>query len=375
MNTNRIGKIIINQFALWAILLPISTFSQTIRKYSNDFLNIGVGARAMGMSNAVVASTGDVHAGYWNPAGLTNLQNLETTPKFQTSLMHSAYFAGMANYDYGSVAIPIEEGVIAFSLIRFGVDDIQNTINLVDPNTGAFDYSRISKFSTADYAGIISFARKTPIEGLSLGANVKIIHRIIGDFANAWGFGLDAGAQYQHKNLKLGAVLRDATSTFNAWSYSLDNNTKDVFIATGNEVPENNIEVTLPRLIIGGGYKFYFLKNQVSAMPELDAEVTFDGERSTVISSDPVSVDPRLGLELSYKELIYLRGGIGNIQEMKAEVGNYNETTFQPNFGIGLQLKDLFGLGTLSIDYALTDIGDQTLLYSNVFSLRLDLNN
>ena len=49
--------------------------SQAVRSYSNEFLNIGVDAAALGMSNAVVASTSDVNAGYWNPAGLVNLED------------------------------------------------------------------------------------------------------------------------------------------------------------------------------------------------------------------------------------------------------------------------------------------------------------
>ena len=39
-------------------------------KYSNEFLAIGIGADALGLSNAVVAQTSGVNSGYWNPAGL-----------------------------------------------------------------------------------------------------------------------------------------------------------------------------------------------------------------------------------------------------------------------------------------------------------------
>ena len=47
------------------------TFSQSdlAPKYSNEFLQIGVGANALGMSNASVAGVDDVTSGYWNPAG------------------------------------------------------------------------------------------------------------------------------------------------------------------------------------------------------------------------------------------------------------------------------------------------------------------
>lgn len=339
------------------------------RKFSNEFLSIGVGTRALGMSNAVVASTSDVTSGYWNPAGLTQI-----TSTVQGSLMHAEYFAGIANFDYGAVAIPLESGVLGLSVIRFGVDDIQNTIDLIDPTTGQPDYSRITKFSTADYAGLVSYAKKLGIEGLSLGGSAKIIYRQIGDFAEAWGFGAELGAQYRTGNWYFGAMARDLTSTYNAWTYTIDDRTEEVFIATGNELPENALEITLPRLLLGAGYKFFLFKNNISVLPELNVDVTFDGQRPVVIQGDPASVDPYFGVETSYREIIYLRGGIGNIQREKAEIGNFDVVTFQPNFGVGLQLKNLFGVGSLAIDYALTDIGDQSgTPYSNVFSLRFDV--
>ena len=72
--------------------------AQSVRKYSNEFMNIGVDAAALGMSNAVVASTSDVNSGYWNPAGLIRLED------DQVSLMHASYFANIAQYDYAAYA-------------------------------------------------------------------------------------------------------------------------------------------------------------------------------------------------------------------------------------------------------------------------------
>ena len=70
------------------IFLSISTvfFAQS-RKYSNEFLSIGVDARSFAMGNSVVAHQKDVNSTYWNPAGLTNIQN-----RLQASLMHAEYF-------------------------------------------------------------------------------------------------------------------------------------------------------------------------------------------------------------------------------------------------------------------------------------------
>ena len=112
---------------LLLFLTHLSGLSQSSSKYSNEFLNIGVDARSIGMANAVVSSTNDVNSTYWNPAGLLNIERDEI------SLMHSNYFANIANYNYISYAKKVDDqSAIGFSLIRFGVDDIMDTTQLID---------------------------------------------------------------------------------------------------------------------------------------------------------------------------------------------------------------------------------------------------
>ena len=349
-------------------------------KYSNEFLNIGVGARALGMSASQVASVNDVTSGYWNPAGLSQIG-----PKLQVAAMHSEYFAGIAKYDYASVGKAIDtSSSAAFSIIRFGVDDIPNTTNLIDEG-GNIDYDRITKFSAVDYAFIFSYGQRgltrnsamsatgnrfvTSLNNkdrFSWGVNAKIIYRHIGDFAQGWGFGLDAGVQYRVRNWHLGAVAKDITSTFNAWSYSLDNRTKEVFRNTGNEIPSNGLEITLPRVVAGFGRSFNMKKTTLLA--EVNATMTTDGKRNVLVSANLISIDPSLGLEAIYNKTIFVRAGVGNFQRVLG-FENDRSMTFQPNIGLGLRIR------TLQIDYALSDIGNVSdVLYSNVFSLRLFIN-
>jgi hypothetical protein len=331
-------------------------------KYSNEFLNIGVGARALGMSNSYITSVNDVTAGYWNPAGLLGIGN-----QHQVALMHSEYFAGIAKYDYAAYATRLDSSsVLAFSAIRFGVDDIPNTTELIDAN-GNVDYNRITTFSATDFAFLVSYAKKLKIPGLRLGASAKVIRRRVGDFAGAWGFGLDAGAQYDYKKWKFAVMARDITSTFNAWTYNLTDQTKAVFLATGNTIPTNSVEVTLPKLLMGAARKFDFTP-KVSLLVEANLDATFDGKRDVLIQTKVMSIDPHFGLEASYMNLVFLRAGIGNYQTYTDVTGN-TVNTFQPNIGVGVHIKGV------TIDYALTDIGDQSVaLYSNVFSIKVDIN-
>lgn len=347
-----------------SILLLIFNFFLTTAlfgqapKYSNEFLSIGVGGRPMGMSGAVAGTVNDATSAVWNPAGLTAIKG-----NVQVAAMHAELFAGISKFDYATLATHIDSSrAIAFSIVRFGTDDIPNTLDLIDAS-GAIDYSKVKSFAIADYAFIFSYAKDTRIVGLHVGGNAKIIHRKAGEFGKAWGFGFDLGAQYAIDHWRFGLMGKDITSTFNAWSYNTDL-LEETFAKTGNEIPKNTTEITLPKLILGAGYQFDFSK-KISGLFELDADMTFDGKRNVLISSDPLSVDPHFGIEVGYSDFIFLRGGIQNIQNVK-ELDGTTSKTVQPNFGLGIRL------GKLSIDYARTLIGDG-ILNSNIFSLKLDI--
>lgn len=332
-------------------------------KYSNEFLSIGVGAEALGMSNSVVAGVDNVTAGYWNPAGLVYLDN-----KMEVSFMHSEYFAGIAKYDYLGWAMKIDsQSTLGVTAIRFGVDNIPNTTQLID-NAGNIDYDRITTFSAADYGFLFSYARKLSVKGLSTGGNFKIVYRQVGDFAKSWGFGIDAGMQYKMSDRwKFGAILRDASSTFNAWIFDLDDATKEVFQTTGNEIPTNGLELTLPKLIMGAQGTFNLGENFYTRS-EIDFDFTFDGRRNVLVRTSPISIDPHLGVEFGFKTYVAIRAGIGNFQYIK-NVDNTESISFQPNVGLGVSFKGV------TLNYAFTDIGDQSVaLYSHVFSIRLNFD-
>ncbi|MCC7232383.1 MAG: PorV/PorQ family protein [Bacteroidia bacterium] len=344
---------------LTCFLITSGAFAQA-PKYSNEFLSIGVGGRPMGMSGAVAATVNDATAAIWNPAGLTGISG-----NLQIAAMHAELFAGISKFDYATVATKIDSArTIGFSIVRFGTDDIPNTLDLIDAS-GVIDYSKIKSFSIADYAFLISYAKVSRFAGLHFGGSAKIIHRKAGDFGKAWGFGFDLGAQYATNNWTFGVMAKDVTTTYNAWSYNTDL-FEETFSKTGNEIPKNSTEVTLPKLILGAGFRHHF-SEKISTLIELNTDMTFDGKRNVMISSDPVSVDPHIGIEISYADFIFLRGGIQNIQQVKNMDGT-KSTVIQPNMGLGIRL------GKLTIDYALTNIGSQETLYSNVFSLKLDIN-
>ena len=347
-------------FLLFCTISMVS-FAQTLRKYSNEFMNIGVDAASLAMSNAVVASTNDVNSGYWNPAGLLNLED------GQVALMHASYFANIAQYDYIAYAKPIDDrSAWGISMIRFGVDDILNTTQLID-NNGVIDYNRISKFSTADYGFTFSYARKLPVQGFQYGVNSKVIRRIIGKFASSWGVGFDLGLQFERNDWYFGLMLRDITTTYNIWNINEEEyaTIKNAVAGQNQDLPEST-EITAPKAQLGMSKKMVF-HYDYSLLVAANLNMQFT-RTNDIISSKALSIDPAIGFDFGYTDLVFLRGGVGNFQNV-TQLDRSKSVTFQPNIGLGFKYKGI------QIDYALTDLGDQSAaLYSNIFSVKVDLS-
>ena len=310
------------------------------------------------------ALSNDLTAAYWNPAGLSGIE-----APLQLAAMHAEWFAGVAQYDYigfGKSLNRDKKSYLAFSVIRLGIDNIPYTINLVEPD-GTINYDNVTEFSAADYAVMGSYARRLRNPALSVGGTVKVVRRVIGTFGGSWGFGADIGIQYKKKNLLLGLMGRDLTTTFNAWSFNLTEREKQVFTATDNEIPVSNTEITRPRFVLGAAYKIQ-IGEKSSLLPALDLEWTTDGQRNVLISSKSFNLDPRFGVEADYNNFVQLRAGVGNFQRVKDDFDpNQENLSFQPNFGVGLHL------GRVQLDYALTNIGNVAQIsYSHIVSLKLD---
>lgn len=348
-------------FTLLLLFLTFLSYSQAVRKYSNEFMNIGVDAAALGMANAVTAHTSDVTAGYWNPAGLLKVEDN------QLSLMHASYFANIAQYDYAGFAMPIDSrSAFGVSVIRFGVDDILNTTQLID-SEGNIDYNRISLFSAADYGVLLSYARSLPLDGFNYGVNAKVIRRVIGKFANSWGFGFDLGLQYETKDeWKFGLMLRDITTTYNVWQIDEEQfeTIRDAVPGENQELPETT-EITAPKAQFGVA-KLFTIRHDYTLLAAANLNMQF-AQTNDIISTEVVSIDPAIGFEAGYIDLVFLRAGVGNFQNI-TQIDGSDKVSFQPNIGLGFKYKGI------EVDYALTDIGDQSAaLYSNIFSVKVDL--
>ncbi len=354
-------KILLFTFFSSAFLLQ----AQIIRKYSNEFLNIGAGARGLAMGGAVLSSQNDVYAPMWNPAGLIGIDR-----DWQGAAMHAEYFESIAKYDYLAYAKALDNnsGVFGISVVRLGIDNILNTTQLIDPE-GNIDYDKITSFSQADYAALLSYAFRPGNHRLAVGVNAKLVYRNVGKFANGFGFGFDAGVLYNADNgWNYGAMLRDAITTVNFWTINQKELSTIVNGEEFNPAPKDKMEITMPKLNLGISRNFE-INRDLELLPEAGLNIDF-AKTAALISTDFASITPYAGAELKFQDMIFVRIGVNRFQNITDIESLKRKVSFQPSGGIGIKYQGL------TLDYAITNSGiGGSNFYSNFFSLKLDMGD
>lgn len=322
-----------------AIILPaVSAQGFVNAKYAGEYLGLGAGARSSGMGGVGTALSSDVTAGYYNPAGLSQIRYP------QIAIFHESRFSGLFNYDYVSGAIPLDSRQsIGATIIRFGYGEIQDTRGaLIDRNGNGvideddrIDPARVRIGTAADWAFIGSYARIIS-EEFSVGGNVKVLHRSILD-TSAWGIGFDLSARYSPlDDLILAATLNDATKSLLAWE-------------TGHQ------EFIVPSFRLGAAYTLR-VGDDHAITPAIDGVFRYEGrEAAARVDLGFASLDPAVGIEYGFAEKVFARAGFSELEEL--------------TLGAGVKLPKL------NIDYSFT--GESTDLdgvgVTHRVSLRLTL--
>lgn len=279
-------------FSLATILLAVSS-ARALETAS--FLNVGVGARGLGMGGAYTALADDADAIYWNPAGLAQVAAHE----FQAS---DAELTQNTREGFFSYARTASIGTFAAAATYFDDGTLDGRDAQGHP-TGSF--------SAANAAVAGAFARKTDL--VDLGGSVKFIQSHIGS-AQATTFAVDLGARRQLGPVVLGAALRNAGP-----GMKFDSETDDLPL----------------RLAFGAAYKF-------SGGHALTAELT----------NAPRAGGTDVGFGGEYRALkdVYLRAGYTTQSAITGGAGF--------NAADGLTLGIGFRSARWTIDYATVPMGE-----------------
>ncbi|MBO6584907.1 MAG: PorV/PorQ family protein [Gracilimonas sp.] len=346
------------------VMIPALTFAQaTQAKYGNDFLTTGSGSRALGMGSAHAALTADVTSAYWNVAGLAEVE----TP--QIMYMHSERFSGIVGYDYGAAALPLKSnnGVVSISFFRQGVDNIANTLNAWDrerdqPKQDVESY--ITRFSAADMALLFSFATQKS-EKLSYGASAKIINQKLGPFAEAWGYSLDIGAKYRADFASFGVTVHDITTMQKMWDVneSAFGDYEAQFDSLGASLPTGQNEFVLPSVKLGVA-KLFPIGADFLVSAAADVDLLFENRQAYYLNLGRMSIEPHVGSEVSYKDVIAFRAGVTDF--ITDPVSGFSVS---PTLGLGLKLSSfVLDYGFSSFAGASSDLG-----FTHRISLRFDI--
>lgn len=155
-----------------------------------SFLDIGVGARGLGMGGAYTALADDASSLYWNPAGLSKLDKREFTAS------HAEMFES-TRLDFLAYAHPTSQGTFAAGLTYLSQGKIDGRDSLGRQTPG---------FDASDAALSFGYARK--LEIADLGATFKYLRSHIGS-TEAQGVAVDVGAKRAFNRVSVGAALRN----------------------------------------------------------------------------------------------------------------------------------------------------------------------
>lgn len=304
------------------------------------FLEIPIGARAMGMGSAFVATADDATGLYWNPAGIARLPNKEV-------LFNHANWIGDMSHDYVGLTLPLEGfGTLGLSFIGLTMPEMNVTTIEKPEGTG-------ERFTAGSYALGIHYAR-TLSDKFSIGFTAKYITESIWDMSSS-AFAVDAGVLFTTQflnGMRIGASImnfgtdmklsgRD-TRTF----YAIDQ-TK---LGSNARIPQN---IEMDSWPLPMNFQFGIAVDVVKSETHLftvaiDALHPADNNESL-----------NLGAEYGFQSTFFLRAGYQNLYLKDGESGL--------TAGAGI-MANLFGENLKGrLDYAYSDMG--RLKSVNVVSL------
>lgn len=272
---------------------PFTTEVDAIGTGALTFLEIGVGARAMGMGGAFVAVANDASATFWNPAGIVWSDNI------QIEASHTAWFMD-TKFDFLSGVIPLPHLnsaiAVSFTTIGFG----EQPVRTVDRPTGTGE-----KYDARDYSVGITWATALT-DRFSFGLSAKFLSsRIWHESASA--FALDFGIFYNTAldGLRLGFSMANFGSSVQYSGRDLDSTIDpDKEVENFDRVPAQyqTDPYPLPILFRAG----------------ISYELGLGPVGNVIIAADllhpshaPEAVN--VGLEYGFLNMFFLRGGYQNL--------------------------------------------------------------
>ena len=311
-----------------------------------QFLKIGAGARMMGLAGASAAQVDDVYSLYWNPAGISKVNQVAL------GAAHTRWFADIT-HNFLGIVLPINENhAIGFQATFLSMDPIQITTINEPRGTGEF-------FEASDIAIGASYSTR-PVDFLSLGVTAKFIQQsIYNESASAYALdfgsvldipwrGVKLGMQFSNFGSKMQLDGRDLVREFDLNPGNTLNTGVETRLRTLDWDLPVNFRVGLAMDLVG--------KNADGLLQNENSRLTL-----MVDGNHPADAAEymNMGLEYGLNEVLMLRGGY-----------RINRDVEKMFYGVGLNIP-LSGASSFVFDYAIASFDE--LDYVHVFSANISL--
>lgn len=301
-------------------------------------LKFNVGPRAIGMGGAFTSVSNDILSTYWNPAGTASIISNEAF------FNHTDLYIDI-KHDYAAFASKLSDlGTVGLFVSVLSMDEMMVRTIENPEGTGEF-------FDAGALVVGVNYSRYLT-ENFSIGFNFKYINESIWHMS-ASGFAIDVGTLYKIPILnefriaasvsnfgtKMQLSGRDVTKTFASGS-------------TGKDILNVNLELDnfdLP-LLFRFGVSADLLKDESSRLT-VAADAVHPNDHSEYINS---------GLEYSWNEIVFIRGGYNSLFETDSEKG------LTVGFGLNYRLIDAI---KLKLDYAYQNFGRLTSVHYFSFGI------
>lgn len=310
------------------LILSSLLYSQSITKTGTtaaQFLKVGIGSRAIGMGGAFTATADDISASYWNPAGLASI------PSNEASFNHVEWFADI-KIDNAAFAtsVPGIGTIGAFVSVLSTNDMMVTTIDRPEGTGEIFNFNNL--------AIGISYARNLT-DNFSIGFNAKYVGENLWHMS-AKGFAVDLGTLYRIQILN---EFRIAASISN-FGTKMQLQGRDALVMKPSGAGDGNLintNIEMEQFDMPLMFRF-----------GVAADIIKTGSMRLTTAVDAVHPNDHTefvntGLEYSWNEIFFLRGGYNSLFEKDTEKGL--------TFGFGLNYK-LFDFATVKLDYAYQDL-------------------
>lgn len=343
-----------------------------------NFLEIGIGARALALAGAGATLHSGIFSMYWNPAGLASLDG------FGVGFSYAALYEDLdIDYLYAGGAVPFMGGMLGVSWANLSSGDITRTTEDFpaggDPVFGnTFEWS--SSYVGAYYARRIT-------DRLRLGGGLKFITEGITD-ANVNYVGFDAGVGFVTGlyGVELGATIQNLGTEGrfdgSAIRQQIDA-AEQLFPPSGRDI---QVDFAVEDLQLPTLFRFTVMLD-VTGSPESLVQTT--GGHTVNFAIDLMDATDSetqiaLGLEYGFQERVFARVGKRFINEdqrtgdIQGQVGGdgqfFRQSGFRDfdnglSFGGGVRFQSLGR--TLALDYAYVGMGE--LENVQVFSFEFGL--